>query len=185
MQKTKETWVWSLGWEDTLEEGMEPTPVLLPAEIHGQRSLASYSSWALKESDMTEWLSTYTRCRYTANICYWITCNDRSLETSLKVYTQRKNSINSMVDAGSWYLNMGNRGEGFRRRFKVSCSLLSVKLLFLEVDKWVLFTLLKINATDTWNMPSIHVPIVNFCSWTCNVIYPIQNNGNSNKWDRW
>ena len=164
---------------------MEPTPVLLPAEIHGQRSLASYSSWALKESDMTEWLSTYTRCRYTANICYWITCNDRSLETSLKVYTQRKNSINSMVDAGSWYLNMGNRGEGFRRRFKVSCSLLSVKLLFLEVDKWVLFTLLKINATDTWNMPSIHVPIVNFCSWTCNVIYPIQNNGNSNKWDRW
>ena len=32
---------------------MEPTPVFLPAESHGQRSLASYSSWGLKESDMT------------------------------------------------------------------------------------------------------------------------------------
>ena len=29
-----------LGWEDPLEKGMEPTPVFLPAESHGQRSLA-------------------------------------------------------------------------------------------------------------------------------------------------
>ena len=27
-----ETWVWSLGWEDPLEEGMQPTPVFLPGE---------------------------------------------------------------------------------------------------------------------------------------------------------
>ena len=57
MQEAKEMWVWSLGWEDALEEGMEPTPVFLPAESHGQRSLASYSSWGLKESDMTGWLA--------------------------------------------------------------------------------------------------------------------------------
>ena len=36
MQKT---WVQSLGWEDTLEEGMATTPVSLPGELHGQRSL--------------------------------------------------------------------------------------------------------------------------------------------------
>ena len=32
----------------------QPTPVFLPAESYGQRSLAGYSPWGLKESDMTE-----------------------------------------------------------------------------------------------------------------------------------
>ena len=30
------------------------TPVFLPGEFHGQRSLAGYSPWGRKESDMTE-----------------------------------------------------------------------------------------------------------------------------------
>ena len=36
----QETQVQSLGWEDPLEKGMVPTPVFLPGEFHGQRSLA-------------------------------------------------------------------------------------------------------------------------------------------------
>ena len=32
----------SLGQEDPLEEGMEPTPVFLPGESHEQRSLERY-----------------------------------------------------------------------------------------------------------------------------------------------
>ena len=32
----------------------QPTPVFLPGESHGQRSLAGYSPWGPKESDMTE-----------------------------------------------------------------------------------------------------------------------------------
>ena len=43
-----------LGWEDPLEEETQPTLVFLPVESHGQRSLASYSPWGRKESDMTE-----------------------------------------------------------------------------------------------------------------------------------
>ena len=31
-----------------------PTPVFLPVESHGQRSLVSYSPWEHKELDMTE-----------------------------------------------------------------------------------------------------------------------------------
>ena len=31
-----------------------PTPVFLPGESHGQRSLMGYNPWAHKESDMTE-----------------------------------------------------------------------------------------------------------------------------------
>ena len=32
----------------------QPTPVFLPGESHGQRSLGGYSLWGHKESDMTE-----------------------------------------------------------------------------------------------------------------------------------
>ena len=45
----QETWVWSLRWEDSLEEGMATHSSIL----HGQRSLGGYSLWGLKESDMT------------------------------------------------------------------------------------------------------------------------------------
>ena len=36
-----------------------PTPVSLPGESHGQRSLEGYSPWGHKESDMTEHARTY------------------------------------------------------------------------------------------------------------------------------
>ena len=53
-----ETWVRSLGQEDPLEKEMvrkwQPTPVFLPGESHGRRSLVGYSPWGSKESDMTE-----------------------------------------------------------------------------------------------------------------------------------
>ena len=32
----------------------KPTPVFLPGESHGQRSLAGYSPWGRKESDTAE-----------------------------------------------------------------------------------------------------------------------------------
>ena len=50
----KETWVRSLAWENTLEEGMATHSSILPENPYGQRSLAGYSLWGPKESDMTE-----------------------------------------------------------------------------------------------------------------------------------
>ena len=35
----------------------QSTPVFLPEEFHGQRSLEGYSPWAHKESDRTDWLT--------------------------------------------------------------------------------------------------------------------------------
>ena len=32
----------------------QPTPVFLPGEFHGQKSLAGYSPWGCKELDTTE-----------------------------------------------------------------------------------------------------------------------------------
>ena len=52
-----EIWVQSLGQEDPLEKGMLPTPVFMPGESHGQRSLAGYRPWGCKESDITEQLT--------------------------------------------------------------------------------------------------------------------------------
>ena len=54
-----ETWVWSLGWEDSpggrhgnlLQYSCLENP-------HAQRSLVGYNPWGQKESDMTERLST-------------------------------------------------------------------------------------------------------------------------------
>ena len=37
-----------------MEEGKQPTLVLLLRESHGQRSLAGYSPWGLKVSDKIE-----------------------------------------------------------------------------------------------------------------------------------
>ena len=49
----QETCVCSLGQEDSLQEEMA-THSTLPRKFHGQRSLADYSPWDLKQSDTTE-----------------------------------------------------------------------------------------------------------------------------------
>ena len=54
-----ETWVWSLGWEDSLEKGI-PTPVFFPGKSHGQESGGLQS--------MGSWLSDWTHTIFTARI---------------------------------------------------------------------------------------------------------------------
>ena len=51
MQKTLEMWVQSL----VRKEGKwQSTPIFLPEKSHEPRSLAGYSPWDCKESDMIE-----------------------------------------------------------------------------------------------------------------------------------
>ena len=45
-------WVRKIPWR----REWQPTPVFLPRESHGQASLAGYSPWGCKESDITEQL---------------------------------------------------------------------------------------------------------------------------------
>jgi len=47
-------WVRSLGWKIPWKKAWLPTPVFLPRESHGQRSLMGYSPKGLKELDKTE-----------------------------------------------------------------------------------------------------------------------------------
>ena len=46
-------WVRKIPWR----RDWRPTPVFLPGEFHGQRSLVGYSSWGHKDLDMTEGLT--------------------------------------------------------------------------------------------------------------------------------
>jgi len=46
--RTGKLFTWRRQWH--------PTPVLLPGESHGRRSLVGCSPWGRLESDMTEWL---------------------------------------------------------------------------------------------------------------------------------
>ena len=52
--RRQETWVQFLGREDPLEEGMQPTPILLPGESRGQSHLVGYSLWGRAESDTAD-----------------------------------------------------------------------------------------------------------------------------------
>ena len=49
----QETQIPSLGSEDPLEKERATSSRELPGEFRGQRSLAGYSPWGCKESDMT------------------------------------------------------------------------------------------------------------------------------------
>ena len=53
----QETWVRSLGRKILCRREWLPTPVCLPGEFHGQRSLVGYSPWGHKGSDTTEQLT--------------------------------------------------------------------------------------------------------------------------------
>ena len=46
-------WVRKIPWR----RAGQPTPVFLPGESHGQRSLVGYSPWGFKESDTTQRLT--------------------------------------------------------------------------------------------------------------------------------
>ena len=50
-------WVGKIPWRTK----WLPTPVFVPGEFHGQRSLAGYSPWGRKELDMTDQLSHFQK----------------------------------------------------------------------------------------------------------------------------
>ena len=56
-------WVGKIPWS----RAWQSTPVFLPGESHGRRSLVGYSPWGHKELDMTERLSTGKHKRFLAS----------------------------------------------------------------------------------------------------------------------
>ena len=75
----QETWVWPLGQEDPRirkipwRREWPPTPVFLPREFHGQRSLVGYSLWGSVESDTAERLYIIPKSVHLPSILGWST----------------------------------------------------------------------------------------------------------------
>ena len=65
----RETWISSWVGKIPWRRAWQPTPVFLPGESHGQRSLVGYSPWGCKESDTTEQPSTYTHMQEKTQCC--------------------------------------------------------------------------------------------------------------------
>ena len=62
-------WVRKILWR----REWQSTPVFLPGESHGQRSLVVYSSWGRKESDMTEQLThTHTHRKQRSSFIFGV-----------------------------------------------------------------------------------------------------------------
>ena len=55
-----------MGWKIPWRRKWQPTPVLLPGESHGQRSLAGYSPRGCKESVTTDDKTTVAAARHAA-----------------------------------------------------------------------------------------------------------------------
>ena len=93
-------WVRKIPWK----RKCQPSPVFLPGEFHGQRSLAGYSPWGLKELDMTEWLHFLSFIIYTYNNCYYIyiyiniwLLSSRQEVSSLFIFLQRRMHLNKKL----------------------------------------------------------------------------------------
>ena len=66
-------WVGKILWK----REWQPTPLFLPGEFHGYRSLVGWSPWGCKESDTSEWL-TFTFF-HTVNIIFICTEKPKKL----------------------------------------------------------------------------------------------------------
>ena len=80
-----------------------PTPVFLSAEFHGQRSLAGYSPWCHKESEITEHLSISSVqfssvSQLCPTLCHpWIAARQASLSITNSRSSLRLMSIESVM----------------------------------------------------------------------------------------
>ena len=61
LPEIQETRVWSLDWEDPLEEKMATRSSVLAWRVPQTEESAGYSPWGRKESDTTQWLSRSRR----------------------------------------------------------------------------------------------------------------------------
>ena len=85
-------WVGKIPWR----RAWQPTPVFLPGEALGQRSLAGYSPWGHKESDTTEQLSTHTCSRQDIHLVTPTT----DLATLLKINSTARSMKSSLWQEG-------------------------------------------------------------------------------------
>ena len=91
-----------------------PTPVLLPGDSHGQRSLVGCSPWGLKESDMTE------RFHFHFSLSCIREENGNPLQCSC---------LENPRDGGAWWAAIYGVAQSWTRLKQLSSSIRSLCLL--------------------------------------------------------
>ena len=76
----------------------QPTPIFLPGEFHGQGSLAGYSPWSRKESNMAEQL-THRMC-----VCVCV-CVPKKKEYACFIWEKYGSSVGPLYP---WFLISGS-----------------------------------------------------------------------------
>ena len=113
----RETQVQSLGREDPLEKKWHPTPVFLPGESHGQRSLVGHSPYGCKEFLGPGLLSLLRIHAYSLSSCPTL-CN-------LKNYSLPGSSVHGILQSRilEWVaMTSSKRSSQPRDRTRVSCT---------------------------------------------------------------
>ena len=67
----------------------QPTPVFLPGESHGQRSLAGYSQWGHKELDTMEQLNVYIYMCVCVCVCVCMCTHTHTDTHKAKLWSKR------------------------------------------------------------------------------------------------
>ena len=99
-------WVRKTPWR----RAWQPTPVLLPRESHGQRSLVGYSPWHRKESDPTERLSTHAVQTAVMPAKEWQSAEASAVNKDLQ-QSQASENTWLLSNSCSWTHKSGARGR--------------------------------------------------------------------------
>ena len=128
-------WVLSLGWKIPWRRRWQPTPVFLPGESLGQRSLADYSlPRGHKESDMTEQLThicTHTHAIIIIGFTYHIVNDLRILGKNIRILVTWK--------IIKYYQNISN-----------SVLVTNIRILVTQKNNRTLVLLLQGQPTDSY-----------------------------------
>ena len=105
----------------------QPTPVFVPGESHGQRSLVGYSPWGCKESDTTEQLTHTHTHTHTTQPAGWCPETAKSLPNKLCAFCQQQTvfvllSIESLHSAGGIPVDGNGVISSFPRTLFCNCS---------------------------------------------------------------
>ena len=116
-------WVRKIPWR----REWQLTPVFLPREFRGQRSLAGYSLWGCKESDMTERLTLSLSQQFSPELSNIVFLFVGHLWTFIQIYLP----LRIMMDDMSWWPTldtMVNLRENCCESESVSLSVMSDSL---------------------------------------------------------
>ena len=97
----RETWVGKIPWR----RKWQPTPVFLPGESHGRRSLVGYSPQSHKESDTTERLHFHFkvgRSWCTTSLYFSLGTNGKWCQSTCPYKRYKRRGLNSWVRKTPW-----------------------------------------------------------------------------------